>query len=87
VQLEIAEAGEKPLPPHSARHKTPPDGWSTEENDPPRDTNWCGFGGNAPIGRIRKEMQGLTKGQWHWVEDWELSMRVMEPRAPQGRQS
>ena len=37
-----------------------------DENDPPRDTDWCGFDGDAPIGRIRKELYGPTKGQWLW---------------------
>ena len=38
-----------------------------DENDPPRDTDWCGYDGDAPIGRIRKELYGPTKGQWHWA--------------------
>ena len=32
-----------------------------DENDPPRDTDWCGFDGELPIGRIRKETHGPVK--------------------------
>lgn len=38
-----------------------------DENDPPTDLDWIGMDGVLPIGRIRKEVHGPTKGKWHWA--------------------
>lgn len=52
-----------------------------DENDPPRDTDWCGFDGGAPIGRIRKEMHGPTKGKWHGAS-WFPKTHIGTPPMP-----
>lgn len=38
-----------------------------DDNDPPTDLDWIGMDGVLPIGRIRKETGGPTKGKWHWA--------------------
>jgi hypothetical protein len=43
---------------------------SLDANDPPTDLDWTGLDGTAYIGRIRKELHGPTKGQWHWAGSW-----------------
>ncbi len=50
-----------------------------DENDPPRDTDWCGRDGTAYIGRIRKETHGPTKGKWHWAGSWPKTHKGTPP--------
>ncbi|WP_025593151.1 hypothetical protein [Agrobacterium tumefaciens] len=38
-----------------------------DEKDPPTDFDWIGYDGDGAVGRIRKEMQGPTKGKWQWA--------------------
>ncbi len=38
-----------------------------DARDPPTDLDWTGYDGTAAIGRARKELQGPTKGKWHWA--------------------
>lgn len=38
-----------------------------DANDPPTDLDWMGYDGPAQIGRIRKEVNGPTKGKWQWA--------------------
>lgn len=38
-----------------------------DENDPPTDLDWCGFDGDAYVGRIRKDTAGPTAGKWQWA--------------------
>jgi hypothetical protein len=38
-----------------------------DANDPPTDYDWIGYDGVGAVGRIRKEMNGPTKGKWQWA--------------------
>ena len=38
-----------------------------DANDPPTKYDWTGYDGGRPIGRIRKEHHGPTKGKWQWA--------------------
>lgn len=38
-----------------------------DNEDPPTDFDWMGYDDVEPIGRIRKELQGPTKGKWQWA--------------------
>ncbi|NTG61822.1 hypothetical protein G6L45_16200 [Agrobacterium rhizogenes] len=38
-----------------------------DDRDPPNDLDWIGMDGVLPIGRIRKETDGPTKGKWQWA--------------------
>lgn len=38
-----------------------------DDKDPPTDFDWIGQDGVHYIGRIRKELDGTLKGQWHWA--------------------
>lgn len=38
-----------------------------DANDPPTDYDWIGYDGVGAVRRIRKEMQGPTKGKWQWA--------------------
>lgn len=38
-----------------------------DKDDPPTDFDWMGYDDGEPIGRIRKELHGPTKGKWQWA--------------------
>ncbi len=52
-----------------------------DEHDPPTDLDWTGMDGKLPIGRIRKELHGPTKGKWQWAA-WYPKTHVGVPPAP-----
>lgn len=65
----------KPKPKHHWQHTR------IDENDPPTDLDWTGYDGKHAIGRIRKEVHGLTKGKWHWA-GWYPPSHVGRPPSP-----
>jgi hypothetical protein len=65
--------------PKYKRHRT-----ELDENDPPRDTDWTGMDGTAYLGRIRKELYGPTKNQWHWAGSWPRTHKGKPPTANAG---
>jgi hypothetical protein len=52
-----------------------------DENDPPTDLDWIGMDGVMPIGRIRKETAGPTKGKWRWA-GWYPKTHMGSPPTP-----
>jgi hypothetical protein len=50
-----------------------------DDKDPPTDLDWIGMDGVLPIGRIRKELHGPTKGQWHWAGWWPKTHKGAPP--------
>lgn len=52
--------------------------WRQTEIGPkaePTQFDWCGFDGEAYIGRIRKESAGPMEGQWQWAASYPRLLR------------
>jgi hypothetical protein len=57
---------------------------SLDANDPPTDLDWIGLDGTDYLGRIRKELHGPTKGQWHWAGSWPRTYKGKPPTPNSG---